>query len=466
MALEKIKLMLQRSIGLHSRSIGDASIERAIRYRMSVLNIAGDNEYVAMLQREENEFNELVEEVVVPETWFFRNTSPFDALDSYIPQLTPASGDSPDTPLKILSLPCSTGEEPYSIAMVLMEKGLQGKGFSIDALDISQRAIDKAKRAIYGRNSFREAYRDLQNKYFEAKDSGFRLQQRVKEHVKFSRANIIEDNFENSNRQYDVIFCRNLLIYFDHKTQSEVLEKLHAMLKIGGIIFVGHAESAQLSPRLYQSLDIPMAFAFRAIDDSADVPPVGDFPEISSMAKQTNTLKDLQSTFRDLVNLTEKDQLLATRVAARRSTAAGLSTAIKPTRKAASIAKGASNPTDSQGRGGEKESESSFLEKISQLIEQGKLSLAGELAQSCRVAHPDSAEAHYYLGLICHFEGGSGAAESLLKKAIYLDPRHHAAMGLLSLIADSQGDAGQAQAYRRRQQRAIYQDSLIDDKNA
>lgn len=457
MALDSIKQLLQQSIGLHSRSIGDVSIERAIRQRMDFIQMSAADDYLALLQRDSSELKELIEEVVVPETWFFRNRSPFDALSDYISQ---AEDHGQQTPLRILSLPCSTGEEPYSIAMVLLEKGFSAEQFSIDALDVSQRALDKAQRAVYGRNSFREAYRDLRGKYFDEVDQGFRLKDDVRRCVRFSQANVITDNFTGSQQKYDVIFCRNLLIYFEHTTQAAVLKKLHGMLKTGGVICVGHAESSQVSPQLFKSLDIPMAFAFRAIS-AVDSPralrqPARKTATGKDAGRREKSLRNLRDTFQNLVDQTEKDLRIASRVSQRHPasvTRTGqvrkeLSEKNKVTTVANnSIASGASGIDELQG-----------LEEISRTIEQGRLSAAGKLAGAYLKQYPDSADAHYYLGMISHFEGGQGSAEVLLKKALYLDPRHHAAMGLLSLIAEGRGDDVLASTYRRRQQRVIHQD--------
>jgi chemotaxis protein methyltransferase WspC len=192
MAFVKIKKLLKETMGLSSESIGDSSIERAINHRKDILKIISANDYLSLLIENEDELNELVEEVVVPETWFFRNLVPFESLSACLPDYQNKK-NSGEAPLKILSLPCSTGEEPYSIAMTLLEIGLKEDEFQIDAQDISKRALRKARRAIYGKHSFRESGRIDVEKYFCKTRSGLQLLPIVRDRVNFIQSNIIKN---------------------------------------------------------------------------------------------------------------------------------------------------------------------------------------------------------------------------------------------------------------------------------
>jgi len=456
MSLAKIKTLLQEVIGLYPSSIGDASIERAIHLRMQALGIAtsgvrGEREYLRRIQRDKEEFDELVEEVVVPETWFFRNVFPFEALSSYLPGLKENGPANADAELKILSLPCSTGEEPYSIAMVLMEKDLSIGKFSIDACDVSQRAIRKARRGIYGQHSFREEYRGLRDKYFQRTRAGYVLDASVKKKVSFARANIIADEFDHKRAKYDVIFCRNLLIYFDRPTQARVLKKLHRMLKPSGILCVGHAEAAQVTRDYFSPLDFSMAFAFSKISEGTEAghPPAGKPLSLQN----GNTLKELQSTFHHLVGLVEKDQALGRRLSRGKApvqTPAAVFPEAEKGRTRAS--KDGRRRAPRQQPAGE---ESDTLKRVSAYLELGRLNDAETLCEDYLQKNPQSGDAYYYLGLISQRKGSPGGAESLLKKALYLDPAHHLALAQLAQLAEERGDAAQARDYRRRQKRAM-----------
>jgi len=170
MAFVHIKNLLHKVIGLHVDTVGESSVDRAISHRMHATTCGNASEYYKLVKKDKLELDELIEEIVVPETWFFRNITPFEvlrdnALKSHVDfektgKLKKYNNKYP-SPLRILSIPCSSGEEPYSIAMMLSEAGLKGDDFLIDAIDISKQALKKSQRAIYGKHSFREKGMDF-----------------------------------------------------------------------------------------------------------------------------------------------------------------------------------------------------------------------------------------------------------------------------------------------------------------
>ena len=149
---QKIAELLEQTIGLNISSIGDSSFQRVLSIRMRALGIGDAKAYYDKLTVSFGELRKLVEEVTVPETWFFRDQEPFIFLTEHI--LDSEKSHARST-YRILSLPCSTGEEPYSIAMTLLEAGLNPLNFFIDAVDVSERVLTKARKGVYGRNSFR-----------------------------------------------------------------------------------------------------------------------------------------------------------------------------------------------------------------------------------------------------------------------------------------------------------------------
>ena len=149
MPFASIKRLLHQKIGLNASSIGDSSIERAIKHRLVANKIEDVKEYYEVLLANSEELHDLVEEVVVPETWFFRNNSPFEAFNEYVTKTIEPKLQINEK-IKILSIPCSTGEEPYSIAISLHRAGVSLDRIEIEAIDISKRSLIKAKRGIYG----------------------------------------------------------------------------------------------------------------------------------------------------------------------------------------------------------------------------------------------------------------------------------------------------------------------------
>ena len=227
MSLKAIKDLLKQTIGLNVSSVGASNFERAVRHRMKALAIHDVSDYSVQL-RHADEMREFIDEVVVPETWFFRNVASFTALQQF------AGGRraerSSGRKLMVLSMPCSTGEEPYTIAMALDQAGLQPNEYQIDAFDISQRLLTKAKRGVYGRNSFRNKENEFRDQYFYLVGGIYVLNDKMRNAVNFQQGNLLDKYFGVGGQVYDVIFCRNLLIYFDRDTQNLAMQKFHKLL--------------------------------------------------------------------------------------------------------------------------------------------------------------------------------------------------------------------------------------------
>jgi chemotaxis protein methyltransferase WspC len=420
MAFNSIKNLLKENLGLHVDSVGVSSIERAISHRMSHVGMSSEDSYYSLLESDEKEFEELVEEVVVPETWFFRNKSPFEALRECVLNMGVSSDSSSGRePLRILSMPCATGEEPYSIAMTLRDAGLSGCDFSIDGIDVSKRALTKARRAIYGKHSFREDNLNIQNKFFKKTRSGFQIIPEIQERVSFEKANIITDNICPSNDYYDIIFCRNLLIYFSRETQNLVLEKVRLMLKPGGYLFVGHAETAQVNKKYFMKIDIPKSFAYQKISNKISA---------SKKSEHIGSVDKLKNIYNQLVEVAKKDVQIANKIKQSKT--------ISSKRSSSMVGNGCS-----WGR-------------VEGLIDGGHFDEATSLCESMLAGDPENADGYYYLGLISSLCGSKGGAESLLKKAIYLSPNHQKALGLSVLLAEGRGDDEGADYYRRRELKA------------
>lgn len=419
MAFIKIKNLLKENIGLNADSVGLSSIERAISHRMTHLGLSSENSYYSLLKKDGNEFAELIEEVVVPETWFFRNKSPFEALCECVSKmdfLNPTP--SYRRPLKILSLPCATGEEPYSIAMALIESGLGEADFHVDGLDVSKRAIAKARRGIYGKHSFREDGVDIQDRFFKKTRSGFQLLPEVRNHVSFENGNIISDNITLLNESYDFIFCRNLLIYFQRDTQKLVLDKLRLMLKTGGYLFVGHAEAGQVSKEYFEKVDIPKSFAYQKVSAVRN----------NKIIKTDGSVDKLKEIYNQLVEVTRKDSLLSNRI---KSPITAMASRINV------------DVTNSDPWG-----------KVEKLVDKGHYDEATSFCEAVLENDPENADGYYYLGMISNLCGSHGSAESLLKKAIYLSPNHHKALSLSAMLAEKRGDNENADYFRRREIKA------------
>src|SRR4051794_2511709 len=195
-------------------------------------------------------FEAMIPAVTINETHFFRNRPQMQALQNEIlPELIRARSDSKR--LRIWSAACSSGEEPYSLAIMVdrLLRNQPGWDVLIHGTDIDHQALERAHAGIYGNWSFREVPQDVKEEYFEQTDEhGFALSPRIKSMVKFSRLNLVDDLYPTAETQtdrMDLVICRNVLIYFREETIRRIVDRFHESLVDDGWLVVGHAEPSQ-----------------------------------------------------------------------------------------------------------------------------------------------------------------------------------------------------------------------------
>lgn len=202
-------------------------------------------EYVFSEKGNETEIIHMIDVVSTNKTDFFREPGHFEYMNEV---LLPSFASQNNNEIKIWSSACSSGEEPYTIAMVMSEYNLQHSpiNFRILGTDISSAVLHKAENAIYAEDRIKEIPHSILRKYFlKSKDltkPTVRVVSEIRKKVAFSRLNLMNDNYSISE-SFDIIFCRNVLIYFDRITQEKVISKLCEKLKPNGIFFLGHSES-------------------------------------------------------------------------------------------------------------------------------------------------------------------------------------------------------------------------------
>ena len=208
----------------------------------------------------EAEFSDLASVLSNNETYFFRERAQLKALCGNI--LTELQTYSPK--LRVWSAACSSGEEPYSLAMTLLESGrIPESNIAISATDISPRVLELCSRGFYRALSFRATEAAMVQKYFSPVGDGFLIGDRIKRMVAFKSLNLMDDAKVASNGPFDAIFCRNVLIYFDKPTQKRVVESFAKALRPGGYLFLGHAESLFHLTELYEPIVLPEAIVYR-----------------------------------------------------------------------------------------------------------------------------------------------------------------------------------------------------------
>ncbi len=405
MVLVKIATLLSQTIGLDPDVISSSRIARAAEQRRIGCKLPDLENYWPRLQTSPSELEQLIELLIVPETWFFRDGKPFDYLKTYV---TSEWLPSPNrSKLQLLSVPSSTGEEPYSMAISLLEAGLQPQQFTIEAIDISHQSLAKARRGVYTKNSFRgDAWRERE-RYFEQTDKGYELSQPVRQLVDFQQGNVMT-SLGLIQKQYHIIFCRNLLIYLQSAACSQVLAAIDRLLLPGGLLFVGGSETGKIVDRQYTSIRQPFTFAYRKSAATTDriqaTKPRSVTPVKQSLAVKNPDPPDLQS--------------------------------IQAANSPAS-----SNPQSIPELD---------LQTVKQLADRGRIDEAIALCHTYLEDRPTSAAAYILLGELSQANQQYMQAEQSFQRAIYLEPNSYAALVHLALLKENQGDSVGANIIQQR----------------
>ena len=272
----EIRKFMESRCGIRIPPIKKQMVEGRLRKRLKALNIPSYHQYCDYVFRTEegrDEIINMIDVITTNKTEFFRENSHFEFLaQKAVPELIDRHGAGIKRPLKVLSAGCSTGEEPYSIAMTLAELGRNLRTsflFSILATDISTQVLKKAATAIYEGERVDSIPTDLLHKYFmRSKDPGkdlFRIVPELRRSVQFRRLNFMDEDYKIRGKM-DIIFCRNVIIYFAKDTQEKVLRRLLNCLIPGGYLFLGHSETIHgmnlpvqpVAPTVYQKIGISM----------------------------------------------------------------------------------------------------------------------------------------------------------------------------------------------------------------
>lgn len=244
-------------------------LESRLTNRLSELGLSSFEDYYYHLKygadKAKTELVNLYDVVTTNETSFFRNPPQLEAF-KVVFQKTYLNGKGPAAPIRIWSAACSTGEEPYTLAimiMELMELHRVNIPFSIVATDISSKVLESARRAVFSQYSVRNTDEAIKKKYFTEENNTYKLKDIVKKNVKIDFMNLMDDNAYKMHRQMDFIFCRNVLIYFDEKMKKKVVDNLYECLKPRGFLTIGHAESLHNISRAFKPLVFPGTIAYQ-----------------------------------------------------------------------------------------------------------------------------------------------------------------------------------------------------------
>lgn len=410
----RFSAFLKERIGLDVASVGEAIIERAVRQRCQVSQAQTADAYWQLLHSSHDEQQALIEAVIVPETWFFRYPESFATL-ARLAQARLAEINQMRA-LRILSLPCSTGEEPYSIAMALLDAGLAPHQFKVQGMDVSPLSVERARRGVYGKNSFRGADLEFRDRHFTEDGGAYRIADRVREQVRLHVGNLLDPALLANEPSYDFVFCRNLLIYFDQPTQKQVFDVLKELTHVDGVLFIGPAEGSLLGRHGMRSIGVPQSFAFsRHVESAAPVPVFVPVPAPTPPRSAAPV-------------------------------------ALKP-RPFSTVSARTAPVKAPHTEAGE------LLNQIATLANEGKSAEARAACERYLGSHPPAAQVFYWLGLLSDVAGNAPQAQGYYRKALYLEPQHPQALMHLAALLEAQGDSAGARRLQARAARSERADS-------
>ncbi len=267
-ALRRVCDFLYRRTGMSYGEPKRYFIERRVVERMMRSRMASFAGYMQFLEAHADEAEALINSFTVNETYFYREDNQLACLGaSLLPEIV--AGRGPGDLVRIWSVPCSTGEEPYSVAIWLLENWAMVDAYNIEIVgsDIDTAALAAAERGEYGERSLNRLPPDVLARYFEPLGDGTRrIIADLRDSVRFTQANLVDAAEMARHGRFDVIFCRNVLIYFDDASRIQAANTLHDALAPKGFICLGHTESlSRISPR-FVARRFPDAFVYQHAD--------------------------------------------------------------------------------------------------------------------------------------------------------------------------------------------------------
>lgn len=272
--LTQIRDLIYNTAGIYQADNKLQMLEDRCRRRMKALGVPTLRDYYCCLtvnSMRQAEMISLLNEITTGETYFFRNRPQLDTIRKIVlPTIIEAKLKMGQTRLRIWSAGCSTGEEPFTISMMLLDESqgqLKGWTTEILATDLNERAIAHAKAGCYGDYSTRNLEPDFRKKYFRIDGDKLQIKPEVKANVIFSRLNLLDDSRMLFAQNIDLILCCNVLIYFDTASKKRVIQHFYRTLFPHGYLFLGHSESLYGIDEDFRLMHMPSATAYVKLEN-------------------------------------------------------------------------------------------------------------------------------------------------------------------------------------------------------
>ncbi|WP_245590472.1 CheR family methyltransferase [Aneurinibacillus terranovensis] len=245
---DKFVKMVYKKTGIFYEHNKKYYVQKRIEKRAEMIGMGSINDYYRMLKfsKDSTEFDRLINDLTINETYFFRDYPQLrNFAENVLPIVVREKKKNNDRNIKIWSAACSTGEEPYTLSIILQEMLDEPEKWNLQivASDINTDVIHSAKIGLYEYRSVRDVPPEYLEKYFTKKHESYQVNPNVKKLVKFMKINLVDLVAVSDITGCDFIFCRNVLIYFDDESRKAVLSDFYRGLNPGGIIFLGHSES-------------------------------------------------------------------------------------------------------------------------------------------------------------------------------------------------------------------------------
>jgi chemotaxis protein methyltransferase CheR len=238
---EMFKTLIYNESGILFTVTNRSVLEQRLRDILRETKLPHVKEYYAKVVKDREELKKLLTAVTTNLTRFFRNQPHFDAFEKFVvPEIIKIKKPVGDYKIKVWSAGCSTGEEPYTIAMMLADMLPPPWTYDIIASDLSLKCLMTAKEGFYDRSHVEGVSDHYLKKYFDVADDGYKIKNELKSHIRFDYHNLKNDA---GMRGIDICFCRNVLIYFDQETQTGIVNKFYNSMNEKSFLYIGHSES-------------------------------------------------------------------------------------------------------------------------------------------------------------------------------------------------------------------------------
>jgi len=383
--------LLRERIGLDGEALGARIVDDACAEARRTLEVDDDEQLLRRMRRDPAAFAAAAEHFLVPESWFFRAPEQFDDLVRF------AREHRERRPLRVLSLPCASGEEAYSAVIRLLEAGLAPGELDVLGVDLSEAAIARARAGRYRTSALRG--QPLDEPWMQACAGGFEVAEVVRQCVRFRAGNALDDAHLREEDRFDVVFCRNLLIYLHGDARQSLLDRLRARLVAPGLLLAGQAEVVSTMHRDFLPVAVGSPLSFRLRPHTVEAPPPAPPPPEPPRAKKIANLRDVPAP--------------------------------APPRAPVAL------PDDA-------------LAHARALADAGQLEAAHAGCTRWLARHPTDSEGFYLLGLLESALGRLDAADEAFTRVLYLDRDHGDALAQRIGLAERAGRAAQARDLRAR----------------